>query len=122
MLLFYTVIDARAFNLHNTQPREIHMNAMKNAAHLAVLALWAVMGLLFSLKTLFGAGAFMPVLLFWAWFAGFAAVTSFVASQFKGPVGALGTHGAAFIALNLVPKVMPFAILRLGLDLLSGNA
>lgn len=96
------------------------MNAMKNAAHLAVLAVWAVMGILFSIKTLFGPGAaVMPVVMYWAWFAGFAALTSYLVSQFKGPLGALGTHGATFLALNLVPKVMPFAILRLGLDLLS---
>ena len=98
------------------------MNAMKNAAHLAVLALWAVAGAIFSLKVLFGAPpALLPVVLFWAWFAGFAALTSYVVSKLKGPLPALGTHAAAFFLLHLVPKVLPFSLLRLGLDLLIGN-
>ena len=31
------------------------MNALKNASHLAILAVWVVLGVLFSLKT-FGGG------------------------------------------------------------------
>jgi hypothetical protein len=99
------------------------MNALKNAAHLVLLALWAVAGALFTLKVVFGASpALMPAFLFWAWFAGFAAVTSFIVGQFKGPLSAIGTHAAAFFVLHLVPKVLPFSILRLGLDLLAGNS
>lgn len=99
------------------------MNAMKNAAHLAILALWAVAGLLFSLKLLFGPGpALLPVVAFWAWFAGFVAITSFVTSQFKTALGALGTHAATLFVLALLPKVLPFSLLRLGLDLLAGNS
>lgn len=99
------------------------MNAMKNAAHLAILALWALAGMLFTLKVLFGAGpALVPVVAFWAWFAGFAALTSFVVGNFKGPLGAIGTHAATFFVLTLLPRVLPFSLLRLGLDLLAGNS
>jgi|APLak6261675434_1056106.scaffolds.fasta_scaffold00886_2 hypothetical protein len=93
------------------------MNAMKNAAHLAVLAVWVVLGILFSVKSLFLV-ALLPVVLFWAWFAGYAGFTSWLAGQFKSPVGALAAHGATFLALHLVPRVMPFSVLRVGLDLL----
>lgn len=94
------------------------MNAMKNFAHLVVLALWILAGAVFSLKTLF-AGAFIPVLLFWAWFGGYAAVTSFLADKFKSPVGALLSHGGVVLLVSLMPKAMPFSILRLGIDLLG---
>ncbi|MFT3706390.1 MAG: hypothetical protein QM817_01860 [Archangium sp.] len=96
------------------------MNAMKNAAHAAILAVWILLGIVFSLKTLFGASpALMPMILFWAWFAGYAAFTSWLtSSMFKTPIGAVATHGVTFLALHLVPKVMPFVVLRLGIDLL----
>lgn len=93
------------------------MNAMKNAAHLAVLAVLVVLGIVFSLKTLF-LPALLPVVLFWAWFAGYAAFTTWLASLFKSPLAALATHGGTFLALQLVPRVAPFNVLRLGLDLL----
>ena len=94
------------------------MNAMKNASHLAILAVWVVLGILFSVKTLF-LPAFLPVLLFWAWFAGYTAFTTFMSQQFKNPLASAGVHGATLLALTLVPKAMPFGVLRLGLDLLS---
>jgi hypothetical protein len=99
---------------------ELHMNAMKNAAHAAILAVWILLGLVFSLKTLFGpSAALMPIVLYWAWFAGYAAFTSWLTtSMFKTPIGAVATHGVTFLALHLVPKVMPFVVLRLGIDLL----
>jgi hypothetical protein len=93
------------------------MNAMKNAAHLALLAIFGVLGILFTLKSLF-ALAFLPVLLFWAWFAGYGALTSFLTSQFKHPLAALAVHGCTVLALQMVPRVMPFSLLRVGLDLL----
>lgn len=96
------------------------MNAMKNATHAAILALWVILGAVFSLKTLFGASpALMPIVLYWAWFAGYAAFTSWMTTTlFKSPIGAIGTHGGTFLALHLVPKIMPFMVLRLGIDLL----
>lgn len=93
------------------------MTAMKNAAHLALLAIWVVLGVLFSLKTLF-LPALLPIVLFWAWFAGYAAFTTFLSNQFKHPLAAAAVHGVTFLALHLVPKVMPFAMLRVGLDLI----
>lgn len=96
------------------------MGAMKNAAHLAILAVWAVLGLIFSLKMLFTANTLMPVLFFWAWFAMFSAATSWLVTKFSSPLGALASHGAVFLSLNLVPAVVPFLYLRLGIDLLRG--
>lgn len=93
------------------------MNALKNASHLAILAVWVVLGVLFSFKTLF-LPALLPIVLFWAWFGGYAAFTSFMTTQFKNPLAALAVHAVTFLALNLVPKVMPFGILRVGMDLL----
>ena len=99
------------------------MNAMKNAAHLAVLAAWAIAGAIFSLKVLFaGAPALLSVMMFWAWFAGFAALMSYLVGKLQGPLPAIGTHAAALFVLHLVPRVLPFSLLRLGLDLLTGNA
>ncbi len=97
------------------------MSAMKNATHLAVLALWAVAGALFTLKVLFAATpAVSPALLYWGWFAGLAALTSFVVSQLEHPLSALGAHAAVVFAMQVVPVVLPFSLLRLGLDLLGG--
>ena len=93
------------------------MNAMKNAAHLSILAVLVVLGAVFSLKTLF-LPALLPIVLFWAWFGGYAAFTSFLSSQFKNPLAAVAVHAVTFLGLTLVPKVMPFGILRIGLDLL----
>lgn len=37
-------------------------------------------------------------------------------------MGAFGTHAATFFVLTLLPRVLPFSLLRLGLDLLAGNS
>lgn len=94
------------------------MNAMKNLAHMIVLGVLAVAGVLFSLK-LFFAGGFVAALLFWAWFAGYAAVTSWVTSNFKSPIGALATHGVTLLVLSMLPRFAPFSALRFGLDVLT---
>ena len=93
------------------------MNAMKNAAHLSILAVLVVLGVVFSLKSLF-LPALLPIVFFWAWFGGYAAFTSFLSNQFKNPLAAIAVHAVTFLGLQLVPKVMPFGILRIGLDLL----
>jgi hypothetical protein len=99
------------------------MKAMKNAVHLGVLAIWGTLGVVFTLKCILGAtGFFMavsPVLGFWLWFAGFAAVTSFVVSKFESPLAAAATHALAYLGLQMVPQVFPLNLLRLGLDLLK---
>jgi hypothetical protein len=95
-----------------------HMNAFKNLTHATILGIWAVAGIAFSITAVFGAGALGPALVFWLWFAGFAAVTSFVVSKFEGPLAALATHGAALIVLSVIPRVFPMSLLRIGYDLL----
>ena len=95
------------------------MNAFKNLTHAAILGVWAVAGLMFTLTSVFGASfALGPSLIFWLWFAGFAALTSMVVSKFTGPVAALATHGAALVVLSVIPKVFPLSLLRVGYDLL----
>ncbi|MBL8949879.1 MAG: hypothetical protein JNK82_03820 [Myxococcaceae bacterium] len=98
------------------------MTALKNAAHLAVLSLWAIAGMVFTAKLVFAAGpvAFQPVLLFWAWFAGFAALTTFIVSKLKGTLATLGIHAAAVFVMQLLPKAMPFVLMRIGVDFLAG--
>lgn len=97
------------------------MKAMKNLVHLGILGIWAVAGVLFTLKAAFALAAFVPVALFWGWFAAFAALTSWVVAKFDNPLGALGTHGAALLVMQAVPAVLPFVLVRLGLDLLAGK-
>jgi hypothetical protein len=95
------------------------MNAFKNFTHAAILVVWAVAGLLFTLSSVFGATfALGPALIFWLWFAGFAALTSMVVTKFHGPIAALATHGAALVVLSVIPKVFPLSLLRVGYDLL----
>lgn len=93
------------------------MNAMKNATHFAILALWLVLGILFTLKCLF-IPALLPILHFWLWLLGYAAFTTFLANQFKSPLGALGTHAVTLFVLLLLPTTMPFSLVRAGVDLL----
>ena len=94
------------------------MNAIKNAAHYLILAVWGVVGVLFTLKTLF-VPALLPALLFWAWFAGYAAFTSVVMRPLKSAWAAVAVHAVTLVVLHLVPMVKPFVALRLGLDLLA---
>src|SRR6476619_1725466 len=94
------------------------MNALKNVTHSAVLCIWALAGLVFTCSSLFGVHALGPVLVFWLWFAGFAALTSMVVAKFKGPIAALATHGAALVVLSVIPQVFPLSLLRIGYDLL----
>lgn len=61
------------------------MKAMKNLVHLGILGVWAAAGVLFTLKAVFVLSAFVPVALFWGWFAAFAAVTSRVVAKFDTP-------------------------------------
>lgn len=97
------------------------MTALRNATHLAVLAVWAVMGLLFTAECLFSGGPFLtPVLSFWLWLAAFGGLTTWLVTRFENAVGALAVHGLCFFALHLVPKTYPLSLLRLGLDLLAG--
>ncbi len=96
------------------------MQAMKNAANLSILAVWATLGVIFTLTSL-NAAALSPVLGFWLWFGGFAAVMTWAVSQLKSPQGALGAHAAAFVVLHCIPRLFPLTLLRLGLDLLGAR-
>lgn len=100
-------------------------NGLKNFVHLAALGLWAVLGLVFTLKCLFGAVAAPATLLnamgFWLWFAGLAAVTTAFVRPVKSALAAAGIHAATFLALSAIPRVFPLSLLRLGLDLLAGR-
>ena len=96
------------------------MQAMRNAVHGLALGVWAVLGVIFSVQSLFNASAVMPVVVFWGWFAAFAALMTYGVTQLKSPLSAFGAHGAALLALNLVPAVFPFVIVRVGYDLLRG--
>ena len=51
--------------------------------------------------------------------AGYAALTSWVTSNFKSPLGALATHGAVLLVLSMLPRFAPFSALRFGLDVLT---
>jgi hypothetical protein len=97
------------------------MNAFKNLTHATILGMWAVAGILFTFSTVFGALALGPALVFWLWFAGFAAATSWIVQKFDGPLGALCTHGAALVVLTLIPKVFPLSLLRIGYDLIINH-
>jgi hypothetical protein len=99
------------------------MNATKNLAHLAVLALWVLGGVWFSLKCLLGTAAqpgLLPALSYWLWLGGLTAVTSFGVTKLSSAAGALTLHVAAFLGMSLLPRVLPLSLLRLGLDLLAG--
>lgn len=97
------------------------MKAMKNLVHLGILGVWAVAGALFTIKAVFALTGFVPVAAFWGWFAAFAALTSWIVAKFDSPIGALGTHGAALLVMQAAPAVLPFALVRLGLDLIGGR-
>src|SRR5438270_10083556 len=97
------------------------MNAFKNLTHASILGVWAVAGLLFTFTSVFGSAALAPALIFWLWFAGFSAATSFVVQKFNGPLPALATHGAALVVLSVIPRVFPMSLLRIGYALLMSR-
>jgi len=97
------------------------MNALKNATHFAILLFWMSLGILFSISSVFAHHELIPVLGFWMWFLGFSAVTTVMVKQFNSVIGALVTHAGFFVLLNVIPRVLPFSLLRLGYDLLAGR-
>lgn len=97
------------------------MKGMKNAVHLGILGIWATLGAMLTFKLVFAAFAIGAPLAFWLWFAGFAAVTTLVVKKFEGPIAALAVHAAAFGVLNLIPRVFPLDLLRIGLDFLQAR-
>ena len=95
------------------------MHALKNLTHAGILGVWILAGLCFTFSSLFGAVTLGAVLVFWLWFAGFAAVTSYTVTKFDTAMGALATHGIALILLNVIPRVFPLSLLRVGYDLIT---
>jgi hypothetical protein len=89
------------------------MNALKNVVHYAALGLWALAGVLVS----FSAGATGSTLLtFWAWFAGYLAVSTMLVVPARHPVAALATHAGLVLVMSLLPTAGAIAVLRIGLD------
>lgn len=98
------------------------MKAMKNAVHLLLLAGWALLGAVFTLKC-FGSPASLSAGLFaagtfWLWLLGFAALTSVVVARFATPLAAVAVHAGTLFVLALVPHVFPLSLVRFGLDVL----
>jgi hypothetical protein len=96
------------------------MEAGRNLANVVVLGCWALVGLAFSFHAAFGASASLATLAsagaWWLWFAGFAALASWLVSTRRSAFGALGVHVAMVLGLLCLPAIGPFALLRYGLD------
>ncbi len=93
------------------------MTAMRNATHLGVLGIWATFGVLYTLGALMHAD-FQP-LAFWVWFGCFAAVMTGIVTRFESAIAALLSHAGAILIMSILPRVFPFSLVRLGLDLLA---
>lgn len=98
------------------------MKAFRNLIHGGVLGMMAVLGVVFTLKVLFGTtvafGSLAMVAGFWLWFATYAGGSTALLNTSQSAYIAPLVHGGLYLALHLVPREMPFGILRLGYDLL----
>lgn len=92
------------------------MNALKNVVHYAALGLWVVAGVLVSFSTTVTGLTGHTVLGFWAWFAGYIAVSTMIVAAFKNPLASLATHAGLVLSMSLVPTVGAIALLRIGYD------
>lgn len=98
------------------------MNALKNASHAALLALWALAGILFSLSQLAHplTASLVSVAGFWAWFVGYAALSSGITSKLSSAAAALATHAGLWLVMVWLPVGSPLSLLRFGLDCVRG--
>lgn len=100
------------------------MNASKNLVHFAVLAGWAVLGAIFTLKCVFVPSGVLAALFtaatWWLWFGGLAAGTSVLVSKFRSPIGSLAVHAITVMTMLALPREVPFGFLRFGIDLIRG--
>lgn len=100
------------------------MKAFRNLIHFGVLGLFGVLGILLTLRVLFGAAGLAPgglamIAGFWMWFAAYAGGSSALLSRSPSAFMAPLVHGGLYLVLHLFPREMPFGLLRLGYDLLS---
>jgi len=91
----------------------------RNLVHLALLAGWAVLGIVMTFGALFHPAEAPGVGVFWLWCVGFAVVTTVLVARTTSPLGALGMHGLVLLILALLPRMFPLSLLRAGLDILG---
>ena len=99
------------------------MKAFRNLIHVGVLALFAILGGILTIKVLFGVsglvGTLATIAAFWMWFAAYAGGTTALMSKSQSAFMAPLVHGGLYLALHLIPRELPFGMLRMGYDLLS---
>jgi hypothetical protein len=100
------------------------MKAFRNLIHFGVLAMLAVLGGIMTLKILFNVSGLAPGSLamiagFWMWFAAYAGGSTALLGKSQSAFIAPLVHGGLYVALHMVPREMPFGLLRIGYDLLS---
>ncbi len=98
------------------------MKQLRNLLHGGVLAVWAVLGLIFTFKALFmfgSLGTLAMVAGFWLWFAGLSGGTTWLVTRFNSAASSLIVHAAVFFGLQALPRVMPLSWLRYGIDVLQ---
>ncbi len=96
------------------------MNAMKNVVHMVAMGIWVVLAGLFTLNAAVGGNhaSLGDVLSLWVWMIGYGAALTWGVSCFKHPLAAAALHGSAWFGMQLLPKVFPISLFRLGFDLL----
>ena len=102
------------------------MKAFRNLIHFGVLAMLGVLGAIFTIQVLFHVGGLGMATLgtvagFWMWFAAYAGGSTALLGKSQSAFMAPLVHGGLYLALHLVPRDMPFGLLRLGYDLLGLN-
>lgn len=99
------------------------MKAFRNLVHLGVLVVLGGLGVLLTVKALFAGAAVMGALAviagFWMWFAAYAGATTFLVHRFESAFLAPVVHGGLYLLLHMLPRELPFSLLRLGYDLLA---
>jgi hypothetical protein len=100
----------------------IAMQALRNLTNAAVLAVWALLGIAFTLRLVFRPGASVGALAsaggWWLWFAALAVVATWLVGKLESALGALAVHAGLVLVLGLLPAFGPFAYVRFGFDAL----
>jgi hypothetical protein len=100
------------------------MKAFRNLIHFGVLAMFAVLGTIMTIKMLMSINTYAPSGLaviagFWMWFAAYAGGSTALLGKSESAFVAPLIHGGLYLALHLLPKELPLGLLRMGYDLLS---